>query len=131
MNTHTQFRNGFLGALVMATAIFSPAQAEEDVAIGAPEKQDLKFGFIKLTDMAPLAIAKEKHFFFDEGLFVDLEAQSNWRVLLDRVIGGALDGAAYAFGSAHWRNRRCGRQPGRCDHRLQHGPQRQRHHGLQ
>jgi len=32
--------------------------------------------------MAPLAIAKEKHFFFDEGLFVDLEAQSNWRVLL-------------------------------------------------
>ena len=58
-----------------------------------PEKEDLKFGFIKLTDMAPLAIAYEKGFFEDEGLFVELEAQANWKVLLDRVITGELDGA--------------------------------------
>jgi nitrate/nitrite transport system substrate-binding protein len=43
--------------------------------------------------MAPLAIAKEKGFFEDEGLYVTLEAQSNWKVLLDRVIAGELDGA--------------------------------------
>ena len=61
--------------------------------IGEPEKEDLKFGFIKLTDMAPLAIAYEKGFFEDEGLFVTLEAQANWKVLLDRVIDGQLDGA--------------------------------------
>lgn len=61
--------------------------------IGAPEKEELKFGFIKLTDMAPLAIAYEKNFFEDEGLYVSLEAQANWKVLLDRVIDGALDGA--------------------------------------
>jgi nitrate/nitrite transport system substrate-binding protein len=60
---------------------------------GEPEKEDLKFGFIKLTDMAPLAIAAEKGFFEDEGLFVELEAQANWKVLLDRVITGELDGA--------------------------------------
>lgn len=58
-----------------------------------PEKEELKFGFIKLTDMAPLAIAYEKGFFEDEGLFVQLEAQANWKVLLDRVITGELDGA--------------------------------------
>ncbi len=57
------------------------------------EKIELKFGFIKLTDMAPLAIAKEKGFFEDEGLYVTLEAQANWKVLLDRVISGELDGA--------------------------------------
>ncbi|EDY87668.1 ABC-type nitrate/sulfonate/bicarbonate transport system, domain protein [gamma proteobacterium HTCC5015] len=57
------------------------------------EKRDLKFGFIKLTDMAPLAIAYEKGYFMDEGLFVSLEAQANWKVLLDRVIDGDLDGA--------------------------------------
>jgi nitrate/nitrite transport system substrate-binding protein len=57
------------------------------------EKEDLKFGFIKLTDMVPLAIAKEKGFFEDEGLYVELEAQANWKVLLDRVITGELDGA--------------------------------------
>lgn len=57
------------------------------------ERPQLTFGFIKLTDMAPLAIAYEKGFFEDEGLFVTLEAQSNWKVLLDRVIDGELDGA--------------------------------------
>jgi len=62
-------------------------------AVGEPEKADLKFGFIKLTDMAPLAIAYENHYFEDEGLYVTLEAQANWKVLLDGVIDGQLDGA--------------------------------------
>lgn len=57
------------------------------------EKDELKFGFIKLTDMAPLAIAYEKGFFEDEGLFVTIEPQANWKVLLDGVIDGTLDGA--------------------------------------
>ncbi len=57
------------------------------------EKDELKFGFIKLTDMAPLAVAYEQGFFEDEGLFVTLEAQANWKVLLDGVIDGQLDGA--------------------------------------
>lgn len=57
------------------------------------EKDSLKFGFIKLTDMAPLAVAFEKGFFEDEGLSVQLEAQANWKVLLDRVVNGELDGA--------------------------------------
>jgi len=72
------------GAMLMA-----PAHAE----IGEPEKEELKFGFIKLTDMAPLAVAYEKGYFEDEGLYVNLEAQANWKVLLDGVIDGQLDGA--------------------------------------
>ncbi|GEA07553.1 nitrate ABC transporter substrate-binding protein [Alteromonas sp. KUL42] len=68
------------------------AFAQEE-ALGWPEKEELKFGFIKLTDMAPLAVAYEKGFFEDEGLYVTLEAQANWKVLLDRVIDGQLDGA--------------------------------------
>lgn len=57
------------------------------------EKDELTFGFIKLTDMAPLAVAYENGYFEDEGLFVTLEAQANWKVLLDGVINGQLDGA--------------------------------------
>ena len=57
------------------------------------EKTDLKFGFIKLTDCAPLVIAKEKGFFQDEGLSVEVVAQPNWKTLLDNVINGNLDGA--------------------------------------
>ena len=67
----------------------TPAQAE----LGYPEKEELKFGFIKLTDMAPIAIAYEKGYFEDEGLYVTIEAQANWKVLLDGVIDGRLDGA--------------------------------------
>lgn len=62
-------------------------------ALGASEKEELKFGFIKLTDMVPLAVAYERGYFDDEGLSVELEAQANWKVLLDRVITGELDGA--------------------------------------
>ncbi|BFM08064.1 CmpA/NrtA family ABC transporter substrate-binding protein [Halioxenophilus aromaticivorans] len=76
-----------IACISMSVAV--PAFAEElDV-----EKEDLKFGFIKLTDMAPLAVAYENGYFEDEGLFVTLEAQANWKVLLDRVIDGQLDGA--------------------------------------
>ena len=31
--------------------------------LGEPEKEELKFGFIKLTDMAPIAIAYENGYF--------------------------------------------------------------------
>jgi nitrate/nitrite transport system substrate-binding protein len=74
----------------------APATESASASLTVPlpvEKLQLTFGFIKLTDMAPLAIAYEKGYFEDEGLFVTLEAQSNWKVLLDRVIDGELDGA--------------------------------------
>ncbi|WP_230374397.1 CmpA/NrtA family ABC transporter substrate-binding protein [Pontivivens ytuae] len=58
-----------------------------------PEKDELTFGFIKLTDMAPLAVAYELGYFEEEGLYVTLEPQANWKVLLDGVIDGQLDGA--------------------------------------
>jgi nitrate/nitrite transport system substrate-binding protein len=61
--------------------------------IGEPEKDELRFGFIKLTDMAPIAVAYERGYFEDEGLYVTIEAQANWKVLLDGVIDGKLDGA--------------------------------------
>jgi len=61
--------------------------------LGEPEKDELKFGFIKLTDMAPIAVAYENGYFEDEGLYVTIEAQANWKVLLDGVIDGKLDGA--------------------------------------
>ena len=57
------------------------------------EKDEITLGFIKLTDCVPLVIAKEKGFFEEEGLYVTLQAQANWKVLLDRVISGELDGA--------------------------------------
>jgi len=75
------------------SAPVTEAEAAPAVPTLEIEKPQLKFGFIKLTDMAPLAIAKEKGFFEEEGLFVSVEAQSNWKNILDRVIDGQLDGS--------------------------------------
>ena len=75
--------------LAATTALASPTFAE----LLDLEKDELTFGFIKLTDMAPLAVAYEQGYFLDEGLFVTLEAQANWKVLLDGVIDGQLQGA--------------------------------------
>ena len=86
-------RNSLAVAAVMSALLLSLNAAPVLAEVGAAEKEELKFGFIKLTDMAPLAIAYEKGFFEDEGLYVTLESQANWKVLLDRVIDGELDGA--------------------------------------
>ena len=75
-----------LGLLALCNA----AVAEN---LGWPEKEELKFGFIKLTDMAPIAIAYENGYFEDEGLYVTIEAQANFKVLLNVVLDGTLDGA--------------------------------------
>ena len=83
---------------------------EETTSTLAIEKPQLTFGFIKLTDMAPLAIAKELGYFEEEGLFVTLEAQSNWKNILDRVIDGQLDGAHMLAGQPIAANAGFGRQ---------------------
>ncbi len=79
-----------LAATLLCTT--SSFNAAETVLLDV-ERDELKFGFIKLTDMAPLAVAYENGYFEDEGLYVTLEPQANWKVLLDRVITGELDGA--------------------------------------
>jgi hypothetical protein len=61
------------GSGVRASALDASVEAETRHV----EKPDLKFGFIRLTDMAPLAIA--------------YEPQADWKVLLDRVIAGEPD----------------------------------------
>ena len=87
-----KLRRALLQSAVVVAAglatLSAPVMASDEL-----EKTELKFGFIKLTDMAPLAIAKELGYFEDEGLEVELEAQANWKVLLNGVIDGTLDGA--------------------------------------
>jgi len=80
-------------ALIAVAAVSTFSFTGSAYAADKLEKDSLKLGFIKLTDMAPLAVALEKGYFEDEGLSVQVEAQANWKVLLDRVVSGELDGA--------------------------------------
>ena len=82
--------SNLLTSVAIVTAALSYSAHAE---LGYPEKEELTFGFIKLTDMAPIAVAYENGYFEDEGLYVTIEAQANWKVLLDGVIDGRLDGA--------------------------------------
>ncbi|MBI1375704.1 MAG: nitrate ABC transporter substrate-binding protein [Phycisphaera sp.] len=82
-----------LTVLVALTGFGVRPSAAADKILLNLEKDQLKFGFIKLTDCAPIVIAKEKGFFEEEGLQVEVIAQPNWKTLLDNVISGNLDGA--------------------------------------
>lgn len=106
MNTDRGFRinrRDFAAALLLGSALAgcgkggtAPADTGVIAKIAAEkeiEQSNLKLGFIKLTDIAPLVIAKEKGFFAEEGLNVTLEPQANWKVLLDGVVSGQLNGA--------------------------------------
>ena len=93
----------------MLAALLAAAAA---AGAAPPEKDELKLGFIKLTDCAPLVIAKELGFFEERTSTSTLEAQANWKILLDRVIAGELDGAhmlaGQPIGATH-RDRHAGR----------------------
>ncbi len=114
MNTVHRFgfdRRGMFAALLASVALAgcggggssAPADTSDIAKVAAAkgiEKSNLKLGFIKLTDIAPLVVAKEKGFFAEEGLNVTLEPQANWKVLVDGVTGNQLDGAHMLAGHA-------------------------------
>ena len=76
-------------AVFLASSVAAGAAS----AVGPAETSELTFGFIKLTDMAPLAIACENGYFEQEGLDVHLEALQSWNQAIDGVVSGTLDGA--------------------------------------
>lgn len=60
---------------------------------GGLEKTKLTFGFIPLTDCAPLVVAKERGYFGKAGLEVELSKETSWANVRDKVGIGILDGA--------------------------------------
>lgn len=58
-----------------------------------PEKTRLKLGMVPLMDAAPLVAAKERGFFAEQGLEVELSREASWASVRDKVAVGALDGA--------------------------------------
>ena len=59
----------------------------------AVEKTKLKLGIVPLIDAAPLVVAKERGFFAEVGLEVELSREASWASIRDKVAVGALDGA--------------------------------------
>jgi len=60
---------------------------------GGPEKKDVTFGIIPLTDCAPIVVAAEKGYFRKYGLNATVSKEASWANIRDKVAIGALDGA--------------------------------------
>jgi ABC-type nitrate/sulfonate/bicarbonate transport system substrate-binding protein len=57
------------------------------------EKNNVRLGYIPLTDCLPLVVAQEQGFFAEQGLTVELCCEASWANIRDKLIVGHLDGA--------------------------------------
>lgn len=64
----------------------------------APEKPEVKIGFIPLTDCASVAIASELGFDRKFGLKITPSKEASWAAVRDKLINGELDAAHVLYG---------------------------------
>jgi len=57
------------------------------------EQVTLKIGFVPLCDSAPLIVAKERGFFAEQSLGVELSKEASWSNIRDKLAVGLLDAA--------------------------------------
>jgi nitrate/nitrite transport system substrate-binding protein len=64
----------------------------------APEKPEVKIGFIPLTDCASVAIAAEKGFDKKYGLKIVPSKEASWAGVRDKLVNGELDASHVLYG---------------------------------
>ena len=65
---------------------------------GKPELQEVRIGFIPLTDCAPIAVAAEKGFDQKYGIKITASKESSWAGIRDKLISGELHAAQTLYG---------------------------------
>jgi nitrate/nitrite transport system substrate-binding protein len=87
----------FGGAAVLGAieSVFPLATAREALAqaAGAPEKRDLRIGFIPITCATPIIMAHPMNFYTRHGLNVEVIRTAGWAVIRDRAIAREYDAA--------------------------------------
>jgi ABC-type nitrate/sulfonate/bicarbonate transport system substrate-binding protein len=67
--------------------------AKRKIPSGAVQRQELRLGFVPLTDAAPLIMAVEAGIFKTHGLKVRLSRELGWATIRDKVIHREIDAA--------------------------------------
>jgi hypothetical protein len=67
-------------------------------ASGGPEVRQLTFGFVPLTDCAPLAVAHTQGLFAKHGITSNVSKFTSWTALRDALNNGATQAAQMLFG---------------------------------
>ena len=93
-------RRAFLKSVGASTAVaaisqFFPLQTATEVfaAAGAPEKTNLKVGFIPITCATPIIMAAPLGFYSKHGLNVEVVKTAGWAVVRDKTINKEYDAA--------------------------------------
>jgi nitrate/nitrite transport system substrate-binding protein len=93
-------RRAFLKSVGASTALaalsqFFPLQTATEVfaQAGAPEKKDLKVGFIPITCATPIIMAAPMGFYSKHGLNVEVVKTAGWAVIRDKTINKEYDAA--------------------------------------
>jgi nitrate/nitrite transport system substrate-binding protein len=87
---------GAAGAMSLApAAVRSAAWA---AGSDAPEKTEVKIGFIPLTDCASVVMASELGFDRKYGIRIVPTKEASWARVRDKLVGGALDAAHALYG---------------------------------
>lgn len=97
---HDATRRAFLSAVGTATAVAAInsvlplATATEVFAqTGAPEKKDLKVGFIPITCATPIIMADPMGFYAKQGLNVEVIKTAGWAIIRDKTLNKEYDAA--------------------------------------
>ena len=100
-----QPRRQFLksGATLGGAALLSlvgPGLSNRAWAAGsdAPEKKEIKIGFIPLTDCASVVMASLLKFDEKYGIKITLSKESSWASVRDKLVNGELDAAHVLYG---------------------------------
>ena len=93
-------RRAFLKSVGASTALaaisqFFPLQTATEVFAqgGAPEKKDLKVGFIPITCATPIIMAHPMGFYSKHGLNVEVIKTAGWAVIRDKTLNKEYDAA--------------------------------------
>ena len=93
-------RRAFIKAVGATTAAAAIAQAfpiltaaDALAAGGAPEKKDLKVGFIPITCATPIIMAHPMGFYSKQGLNVEVVKTAGWAVIRDKTLNKEYDAA--------------------------------------
>jgi nitrate/nitrite transport system substrate-binding protein len=93
-------RRAFLHAVGASTAIAAIAQffplglaTEAFAQAAAPEKKDLKVGFIPITCATPIIMAHPMGFYAKHGLNVEVVKTAGWAVIRDKTLNKEYDAA--------------------------------------
>src|SRR5581483_5425952 len=96
---HDAGRRAFLRAVGASTAVAAISQflplgtATEVFAQAAPEKKNLKIGFIPITCATPIIMAHPMGFYARHGLDVEVVKTAGWAVIRDKTLNKEYDAA--------------------------------------